>query len=89
MKTMTIKDIAALLQKRIDVKIETFITYQQKIRAIHDEIENIEKDMLPIIEELEPVESLIYAQNPKLQDIFESLKRVHGKESNGIDRTAH
>ena len=86
---MTIKELASLLQKRIDVKMEAFMAHYDKLKAINDEIEELEKKMIPIIRELEPVKSLIYNQNPELERIFESLKRVYGKEENVINREAH
>jgi len=88
-KDMTIKEIAVLLQKRIDVRMESFMELHNKLKAITVEIENLEKKMIVIIRELEPVQSLIYNQNPQLENIFESLKRVYGKEENVIDREAH
>jgi predicted nucleic acid-binding Zn-ribbon protein len=89
MKNMTIKEIADLLQKRIDIRLKSFTEHDDKLKAINNEIEELEKKMVVIITELEPVESLIYNQNPQLERIFESLKRVYGKEENGIDREAH
>lgn len=83
---MTIKELALLLQKRIDIRMKDFNEQHDKIKEIAQEIEKIEKKMFDIITELEPVESLIYTQNPGIERIFESLKRVHGKDSNGIDR---
>ena len=88
-KDMTIKEIAVLLQKRIDARMESFMELHNKLKAITVEIENLEKKMIVIIRELEPVQSLIYNQNPQLENIFESLKRVYGKEENVIDREAH
>jgi len=83
---MTIKEIANLLQKRIDVRMEKFMEHHDKLKSITSEIECLEKKMYSIITELEPVESLIYNQNPQLERIFESLKRIYGKEENGTDR---
>ena len=86
---MTIKELASLLQKRIDIRMESFMELHDKLKAITLEIEDLEKKMVEIINELEPVESLIYNQNPQLQRIFESLKKVYEKESNGTDREAN
>jgi t-SNARE complex subunit (syntaxin) len=83
---MTIKELASLLQKRIDIRMKDFNEQHDKIKEIAQEIEKIEKKMFDIIVELEPVESLIYNQNPSVERIFESIKRVYGKDSNGIDR---
>lgn len=83
---MTIKDLAALLQKRIDIKMESFMESHDKLKAITVHIEELEQKMIVIIRELEPVESLIYNQNPELERIFESLKSVYGKEDNGDNR---
>lgn len=84
---MTIKDIAALLQKKIDIRLQDFMELNDRLKAISLEIEQLELKMYPIIMELEPVQSLVYAQNPKLERIFESLKKVYGND-NGIDREA-
>lgn len=83
MKEMTIKEIAALLQKRIDIRLKSFMENYDKLKAINLEIEQLEKKMVEVIVELEPVQSLIYNQNPQLERIFESLKRVYGKNENG------
>jgi len=85
-KEMTIKEIAALLQKRIDTRMESFMELHDKLKAITIEIEKLEKKMATIVIELEPVQSLIYNQNPQLEKIFESLKRIYKGEENGIDR---
>lgn len=82
MKEFTIKELSALLQKRIDGKLHLFNESYTKLKAINDQIEELEKKMYVAIEELEPVQSLIYLQNPHLEKIFESLKRVYGKEEN-------
>jgi hypothetical protein len=86
MKEFSIKELAIHLQKKIDVRMEHFMVHYNKLKAINTEIEELEKKMVSIIAELEPVESLIYNQNPELQRIFESLKRVYQKEENVIDR---
>lgn len=86
MKEMTVKELSSLLQKKINGYMESFIKYNDTLKNMTMEMEKLEKKMIVIIEELEPVESLIYNQNPQLKRIFESLKRVHGKDENGIDR---
>jgi len=83
MKEVTIKELAAQLQKKIDSKLKSFTDDHRKLEALHMEAEELEKKMAAIVLELEPVQSLIYNQNPKLEKIFESLKRVYGKEDNG------
>lgn len=83
---MTIKELSDKLQKRIDFHMESFMEYHDKLKSITLEIESLEKKMVEIIVELEPVQSLIYNQNPQLEKIFESLKRVYRKDKNGIDR---
>ena len=82
---MTIAELSALLQKRIDIRLRCFNEHYEKLRIINNEIEELEKKMAAVIIELEPVQSLIYNQNPHLEKIFESLKRIY-KEENGIDR---
>jgi len=89
MKEMTIKELALLMQKRIDIKLTSFMKYYDELKAINEKIEGLEKKMVAVIVELEPVESLIYTQNPKLEKVFESLKRVYGKEENVINREAN
>lgn len=85
MKEMTIKQITDLLQKRIDSKMETFMEYNNQLRQITVEIEKLEMKMISIIMDLEPVQSLIYTQNPQVEKVFESLKRVYRKEDNGTN----
>jgi uncharacterized Fe-S cluster-containing protein len=89
MKEITIKQLALHLQKQIDVQLKSFNEHYDKLKAINTEIEELEKKMTAIILELEPVQSLVYNQNPGLERIFESLKRIYTKEENGDDREAH
>lgn len=82
---MTIKELAAELQTKIDAHIEIFCKGQEKIKKMNAVIEETEKNLASIVAELEPVESLIYAQNPQLEKVFESLKRVYRNED-GLDK---
>ncbi len=86
MKHVTIKEMASTLQRLIDLRLQSFNEDYDKLKAINTQVEAIEKKMFEIIIELEPVQSLIYSQNPQLEKIFESLKRIYGKEDNGTDR---
>lgn len=88
MKTidMTIRELAAILQKKVDVQVKDFMQHYDTLKEINNQIEAIEKQMIVIIRELEPIESLIYNQNPQLEKIFESLKRVYGKDDNADNR---
>jgi len=83
---MTIKQLADLIQKQIDIRLSTFMEYYDTLKAINKQIEELETKMTEIVVELEPVQSLIYTQNPKLEKIFESLKRIYGKEEHGTNR---
>lgn len=85
--TQTVKQLATALQGIIDSRMETFMEHYESMRAISKQIEEYEKKMFDIITELEPVESLIYNQNPQLQKVFESLKRIYiQKEEDGVNR---
>jgi len=86
MKELTIKELVEPLQKKIDKTLECFMGCRKKVNEKVLEIEELEKKMMSLVSNLEPVESLIYNQNPQLKQIFESLKRVYGEEENGIDR---
>jgi hypothetical protein len=85
---MTIKQLTDLLQKRIDGRLKCFTEHYDKMRAINKEVEELEKKMYIVITELEPVQSLIYNQNPSLERIFESIKRVYGSIDNGNNGTS-
>lgn len=87
--TITVKELANLLQKRIDMYLEYFMADYAILKSLYNQIEELERRMSVIVIELEPVQSLIYTQNPQLERIFESLKRIYGKDENGIDREAH
>lgn len=82
MADMTIKQLAAHLQKKIDIRMEHFMVHYDRLKAINTEIEELEKKMVVLIDELEPVQSLVYNQNPGLQRIFESLNRVYTHDKN-------
>lgn len=86
MKEMTIKELTVHLQKKIDIRMLSFMGNYDKLKAISSEIEELEKKMFVVIEELEPVQSLIYNQNPQIEKIFESLKRIYRKENDEADR---
>ena len=86
MKHVTIKEMASTLQRLIDLRLQSFNEDYDKLKAINTQVEAIEKKMLEIIIELEPVESLIYNQNPQLEKIFESLKRIYKEDEDGTDR---
>jgi hypothetical protein len=88
MKEMNIKELTIVLQKQIDIRLKSFTEHYDSLKSINLQIEELEKKMCEIIKELEPVQSLIYNQNPQLERIFESLKRVYGVEENGIDTEA-
>lgn len=85
MKEMTIKELAAHLQKRIDDRLKVFYDHNERLKKLHIESEELEKKMVSVIVELEPVESLIYNQNPHLEKLFESLKRIYIKDDNGFN----
>ncbi len=88
--TITIKELADQLQKRIiDERLEDFLADYDIMKSQYGRIEELEKRMYTIIVELEPIKSLIYTQNPGLERIFESLKRIYGKDENELDREAH
>ena len=86
MNHVTIKEMASTLQRLIDLRLQSFNEDYDKLKAINTQVEAIEKKMLEIIIELEPVESLIYNQNPQLEKIFESLKRIYKEDEDGTDR---
>ena len=86
MKHVTIKEMASTLQRLIDLRLQSFNEDYDKLKAINTQVEAIEKKMLEIIIELEPVQSLIYSQNPQLEKIFESLKRIYKEDEDGTDR---
>jgi hypothetical protein len=86
---MVIRELTTSLQKEIDIRLKHFNENHDKIKALSLEIEQLETKMAAIVIELEPVECLVYNQNPQLEKIFESLKRVYGKEDNAIDRETY
>ena len=79
---MTMADLAAELQFRIDTEIGGYNRIQEQIRDLTNEIEGLERHQAQIVFELEPVESLVFAQNPQLQDKFLMLKKMFEKETN-------
>jgi len=75
------------MQKLIDIRMEHFMGHYESMKTINKQIEELELKMAAIVIELEPVESLIYNQNPQLQKVFESLKRIYvQKEENEPNR---
>lgn len=88
-KDVSIKELATQLQNKIDTRMETFMEHYESMKTINKQIEELESKMAAIVIELEPVQSLIYNQNPQLQKVFESLKRIYAKEEDGDDREAN
>ena len=80
---MSIKELADNLQSAIDEKLAEFDKLQHKISEVAKQVEAMEEQMATIVFELEPVEYLVKAQNPKLETLFDSLKKVYGKENDG------
>lgn len=76
---MTIAELAAKLQTKIDSEISTFCELYDKTKSLTKEIEDLEAKMTNIVMELEPVESLVLVQNPQLEKIFETLKKIYVK----------
>lgn len=89
MAEQSIQQLADTLQKQIDTRLKVFNENHDKLKALHEQAEELEKIMADVVLELEPVECLIYTQNPTLQKLFESLKRVYGKDNCGSDTEAH
>ncbi len=92
MNEYTLKELVFHLQKRIDVHMKCFTQYHELLKLKYDEIEELEKKMFSVVTELEPVQSLIYNQNPSVEKIFESLKRIYTekkecKDNNGKSRS--
>ena len=83
--TTTVKELANQLQKRIDICLEDFMADYAIMKSLYNQIEELEKRMYAITVELEPVQSLIYTQNPELERIFESLTRIYGKDENEVN----
>ncbi len=89
MRELTIKELASNLQKRIDSRLRSFNESHERLKALHVQAEELEKKMAEAVIELEPVESLIYNQNPQLEKLFESLKRIYGKEQDGVNKESN
>jgi hypothetical protein len=80
-KSLPFSDLSKIVHEKINVLMNSFTTYNNKIKSLYDEIEALEKNMYVIVAELEPVHYLIYSQDPALKSKFESLKILYG-ESN-------
>lgn len=76
----SIKELAGNLQKKIDERLAYFVRLGAKLKALNQEAEEIHKEMADVVSELEPVESLVYNQNPQLVPLFDELKRVYLKD---------
>ena len=77
---MTIKELAEQLQDKIYQEIEAFCDMQKTIECIEEDrkktIGSIREAMAVIAGNLEPVESIVFQQNPHLEDIFTALKKA-------------
>ena len=91
---MEIKEIALMLEDKINIKISIFVEVGKNskksadelskimIRAdeLNKEIEEYHKQMYDILLELEPVESLVKLQNPTIVPLFDALKIEYGSK---------
>ncbi len=81
---MELKKLATKIEKLINEKMAEFSSYgkeaaelSKKIAQIQEEQVVFHKKMAEVLRELEPVESLVRAQNPNMNDLFDKLKTAY------------
>ncbi len=81
---MEIKALAMQIEKLINEKMETFTNHgkksselSKKIMKLQEEQFALHKKMADILSDLEPVESIVRAQNPTMNDLFDKLKTAY------------
>jgi len=78
---MTIKELADKLQIEIDDKMEAFNVLGKEAKKLGQKIEKIHQQMGKLLQDLEPVDSLIRAQHPEKVQLFDALLAKAKKEN--------
>lgn len=75
MTTKEIKDIAQKLQDAIDKELEIFNSLGKEAKALRQKLDETHAKMAEIALKFEPVSSIVDAQNPELEQLFEALRQ--------------
>jgi hypothetical protein len=85
---MKIATLARKLEEQINQKMEQIVSISNQVKKLisnkapNHEIEQLYLDMALILVELEPVELLIRAQNPRLNQLFDGLHELYREKIN-------
>ena len=73
---MTIKKLANQLQPLIDKKMKEFDAIGKQAKEMRHKLEEYYHQMSNILKEIEPVDSLVRAQNPEKCALFDELIKI-------------
>ena len=79
---MTIKKLAEQLQEQIDERMEVFTSMGKKAKEMQQKLSKLQVQMGKVLQELEPVDSIIRAQHPEKCELFDLLLKL-AEENNG------
>lgn len=79
---MSIKKLAAELEKEINKKMDEFSNTGKKAKELQKKIDRTYIEMANIAKELKPVEYIVRQQYPEYHELFDKLL-IFKKESNG------
>jgi len=74
-----IKKLTYQLQKEIDKKMNEFAELGKLAKSLRKELDDIHLKMGTIVQDLQPVDSLIRTQNPEMCELFDSLLELTQK----------
>lgn len=91
---MEIKSLAQQIEKVINEKMAEFAIHGKKSGEIGRKVAKMESErlalhqkMADIVMELEPVEAIVRAQNPNMNDLFDKLKAAYA--TNAFKEVVH
>jgi len=77
---MTIAELAEQLEVHINTRMDKFSKLGARVNELHEQAAQCQKEMYTLVQELEPVESLVKLQHPNLADLFDALKNEYGNQ---------
>ncbi len=83
---MELLELVKQIEVKINDRIDEFSKIGAQVKDLTKQIEDNHKKMYKIVVELEPVEYLVWQQNPKLCELFEALKDQHKAKETTLEK---